>query len=210
MVQKINGAAYPGVWVEKDTAFVRVTFGEQMNAIVAADLTTLDGLAVTTVVADSTFAVVESAIVQALKYVQSKATVLAVSSYDISSFSFDVFLGSAEGFFSDNAGAIVATGSPIALTGTVQAKVTTAGTVTSTGAAIAVGDIVKLNLTNLGATASFSMQFLSFTGGLPVATVAAGTLASGPGSTPGSTATPNGALINSANSYTPVTPLTVA
>jgi len=107
MTQKINGAAYPGVWVEKDTAFVRVTFGEQMNAVVAADLLTLGDLAVTTVVADSTFGVVESAIVQALKYLQSKATVLAVSAYDISTFSFDVFLGSAEGFFSDTAGLIV-------------------------------------------------------------------------------------------------------
>jgi hypothetical protein len=197
MTQKINGAAYPGVWAERDTAFVRVTFGEQMNAVVAADLLTLDGLAVSTVVADSTFGVVESAVVQALKYLEQKATVLAVSSYDISSFSFDVLLGSAEGWFSNDAGLITA--ADILMTGTVLAKVTTAGTVTSTGAAIAVGDLVKLNLTNLGATADFRLEFLGFVSqGLPVATAAAGTLAAGVGTAAAAT------------SYQPVIPNTVA
>jgi len=62
----------------------------------------------------------------------------------------------------------------------------------------------------MGATADFRVDFLAFTGGLPVATGASGTLVTGVGSTPGSAASPNGALINSANSFTPVTPLTVA
>jgi hypothetical protein len=196
MVTKVNGAAYPGVWMEKDTAFVRVTFGEQMNAVVTADLLKLDGTAVTgTVTANSTFGVVESAIVQALKWLEQRATIIAVSSYDISSFSFDVMLGSAQGLFSTTAGLIA---DDVALTGTVQAKV-----VTATGANVAVGDIVQLNLSNMGGTASFDVQFLAFTGGLPVATGASGTLATGPGSVPG------GQAVGTAT-FTPVTPLTVA
>jgi hypothetical protein len=36
MTQKINGAAYAGVWVEKQVSFVKMTFSAPLTAIPAA------------------------------------------------------------------------------------------------------------------------------------------------------------------------------
>ncbi len=94
MVTKVNGAAYPGIWVEKKVAFVKVTFSKDINALLAADLRVLGtNTAVgANTVASSVFGVVESAVVQALKDVEQKATVLAVSRYNATDFSIDVIV----------------------------------------------------------------------------------------------------------------------
>jgi hypothetical protein len=83
MTQKVNGAAYPGVWVEKQVTFVKLTFNTDISALAAANLLVL-GTATPAgagTVADSTFAVVESAIVQALKTLELKSTFLCISTY---------------------------------------------------------------------------------------------------------------------------------
>jgi len=179
MTTKVNGAAYPGVWVERKVAFAKIVFSQDISTVDAADLVVL-GTATPAgagTVADSTFGVVESAVVQALKTLETKATVLAVSKYDAASFTVDVMLGSSEGWFSDAAG-IIATGLPVL---NAQAVVTTAGAApTATLGAL------------VGVTASaitFDIKFAAFNGTMPVGTLANGTLAMGPGATSGATPT---------------------
>lgn len=180
MTQKVNGAAYPGVWVERNVAFVKLTFNKDIAALLTADLHVLGSPATPAgagTVADSTFAVVESAIVQALKAAETKSTVLAVSKYDAATFTVDVMLGYAEGWFSDVAG-IIATAQPV--TG-AQAVVTTAGAAPTdvAGALVGVDD---------GAV-TFDVRFATFNGTMPVGTLANGALALGPGATSGATPT---------------------
>lgn len=83
MVQKVNGAAYQGVWVEKQVTFAKLLFTKDISALLAADLLVLgtSTAAGALTVADSTFGIVESALVQALKTLETKATVLGVSKY---------------------------------------------------------------------------------------------------------------------------------
>jgi hypothetical protein len=80
-VRKINGAAYPGIWVEKQVTFVKVTFNTDISALPAASLwefgTNTPVSAGT--IADSSFGVVESVLVQALEQVETDATILAIS-----------------------------------------------------------------------------------------------------------------------------------
>ena len=84
MTQKVNGAAYPGVWVEKQVTFVKLTFSNNISSIPAANLfelgTTIPVSAGT--VADSSFGVVESILVQAIKTLETTATVLAISQHN--------------------------------------------------------------------------------------------------------------------------------
>jgi len=179
MTQKVNGAAYPGIWVEKQVAFVKLTFSKDISALAAADLLVL-GTATPAgagTVADSTFAVVESALVQALKTLETKSTVLGVSKYDVASTSVDVMLGFAEGWFSDNVG-VIAAGLPVT---NAQAVVTTAGAAPTNvaGALVSVGP----------AAVTFGIEFVAFAGTMPVATAANGDLAVGPGATSGATPT---------------------
>ena len=179
MTTKVNGAAYPGVWVERKVAFLKIVFSKDISALAAADLLVLGTLtaAGAGTVATSTFAVVESAVVQALKTLETKATVLAVSTYNASTFSIDVMLGNAEGWFSDVNG-IIATSLPVL---NAQAVVTTAGAApTATlGALVSVG----------AAAVTYSLEFATFDGSLPVGTAANGALTLGPGATPGSSPT---------------------
>jgi hypothetical protein len=175
MTQKINGAAYPGIWVERKVAFVKITFSKNIAALAAADLrvlgtTTAAGAGT---VANSVFGVVESALVQALKTIDTKATLLAVSTYDATAFSVDVMLGNAQGWFSDAAG-LIATGIPVA---GAQAVVTTAGAAPTdvVGALVSVSD----------AAVTFSVQFATMDGTMTVGTLANGALALGPGATSG-------------------------
>ncbi len=175
MTQKINGAAYPGVWVERKVAFVKVSFNKDIKALAAADLTVLGSTtaAGAGTVADSGFAVVESALVQALKTLETKATVLAVSEYDAASFSFDVMLGNAEGWFSDAAG-VIATSLPVV---GAQAKVTTAGAAPT--------DVVGATVSVAAGAVTFGMSFAHMDGTMAAATAANGALAIGPGATSG-------------------------
>ena len=179
MTQKVNGAAYSGMWVEKKTAFVKLVFNIDISAIPAANLFVL-GTATPAgagTVASSVFGVVESAVVQALKTLETKATVLGVSTYDVASQSIDVFLGNAEGWFSDVNGLIAAT-LPVL---NAQAVVTTAGAAPTNvlGALVSVGP----------AAVTFDLEFAAFNGTLPVGTFANGTLVLGPGATSGATPT---------------------
>lgn len=179
MTQKINGAAYPGVWVEKKVAFVKIAFSKDIKALAAADLVVL-GTATPAgagTVADSSFGVVESALVQALKTLETKATVLAVSEYDATGFAIDVMLGNAEGWFS-NATGVIASAVPVL---GAQAKVTTAGAAPTNvlGATVGVTDTAV----------TFDMSFVWMDGTMAAATFANGALALGPGATSGATPT---------------------
>lgn len=176
MTQKVNGAAYSGVWFEKKVAFVKLTFSKDINALAATDLTVL-GTATNAgagTVASSVFGVVESAVVQALKTLETKATVIGVSTYSDVDYTIDVILGTSEGWFSD-ANGLIATGLPIL---GAQAVVTTAGAApTST-----LGALVSVK----PSAVTFQMEFAAFNGTMPIGTAANGTLALGPGATPGS------------------------
>ena len=175
MTTKVNGAAYPGIWVEKKVAFVKLTFNTDISALAASALTVLGTAtaAGTGAVADSTFGVVESAVVQALKTLETKSTVLGVSRFNVATLSIDVMLGVSEGWFSDVNG-VIATGLPVL---NAQAIVTTAGAAPTA----TVGALVSVT----PASVTFSLEFVAFDGSLPVATAAAGYLVLGPGATSG-------------------------
>lgn len=179
MTQKVNGAAYPGVWVERKVAFVKMVFNIDISALPASDLFVLGTTtpAGTGTVADATFGVVESAVVQALKTLETKATVLAVSTYNVGATSIDVMLGNAEGWFSDING-IIATGLPVT---NAQAIVTTAGAAPTN----VLGALVSVD----PAAITFTMEFATFNGTMPVGTFSNGALALGPGATSGATPT---------------------
>jgi hypothetical protein len=180
MTQKVNGAAYAGIWVEKQVTFVKITFDQDISAIPAADLVVL-GTATPAgagTVADSSFGVVESALVQALKALETRATVLGISKYDATAFSVDVMLGYAEGWFSDAAGLITA--APVPVTG-AQAVVTTAGAAPT--------DVVGATVGVVDGAVTFEMEFAAWDGTMPVATFANGDLDLGPGATSGATPT---------------------
>lgn len=267
MTTKVNGAAYSGIWVEKQVSFLKLIFNLDISALVAAnlyELGTTTGVSSGTV-ADSSFAVVESALVQAIKALETKSTVLGLSTYKALSYasvagatssgttvtttttvgltagmgvtvtagtgtfaagtivtdilspttfsvsiapsvalsggssvvtgvggSVDAMLGFAEGWFSDAFGAI-STGNAVTF---AQAIITSAGS----AAADAVGVLVNV----VPSAVSYSMEFAYMDGTMTVATLSNLALATGPGSTPGSAATPNGAATGTANSYQPV------
>ena len=196
MTQKINGAAYSGIWVEKQVAFIKLTFNHDLTGITATHmyLTGTTTQTTTTSVGDTSFGVVESAIVQALKQLELKATVLGISALSSAGTVVDVMVGCSEGYFSDNVG-LIASG---LATGGAKAVITTAGGNTVLGQLV---DMVPGYVT-------FTMEFAAFDGTMPVATVANGDLETGVGSTPATAALPNGAPIGSANSYQPVALIT--
>jgi hypothetical protein len=183
MTQKVHGAAYPGIWVEKQVAFVKLTFSRNIAALPASALTVLGTSTAAGVgtVADSSFGVVESVIVQALKAVEQKATVLGVSKLyqdegSPSKYNVDVMLGYAEGWFSNAAG-LIAAAQPVL---NAQAVVTTAGAAPTN----VVGQLVSVK----NDAVTYDVEFAAFSN-LPVATFAGGFLADGPGATSGATPT---------------------
>lgn len=171
MTIKVNGAAYSGVWVEKKVAFVKLTFSTDIAALPAADLTVLGTLTPVAAgtVASSVFGVVESAVVQALKTLETKASVLAVSTYNVATQSIDVMLGNSEGWFSDVDG-VIATGLPI---------------INGQAANVVTG--VLVSVAPLAVT--FDMSFATFDGTMGIGTLANGALAMGPGASSGATPT---------------------
>ena len=189
-VQKVNGAAYPGIWVEKQVTFIKITFSGDISAIPAADLTLLGTSTPVAAgaVADGTFAVVNSVLVQALQTLELDATVLGVSAYNVANKSVDVMLGYAEGWIGDAAGDGLVQGFPSATTGgTVQAA---NAIVTTASANAAVGDIVSV----VPATFTFGLQFAYMDGNMTVATVTNHALELWTdGNGPGSAAAPMGA-----------------
>lgn len=175
MTTKVNGAAYPGVWVERKVAFVKLTFDQDIRAIPAADLVVL-GTATPAgagTVADSSFAVVESVLVQALKVLETRATILAIS-VSLDGLVYNVMLGNAEGWFAPlTDGIILPAGT--AVTG-AQAKVTTAGAAPT--------DVVGATVGVVDGAVTFQLRYAQFAA-LPDGTGANGTLVSGPGATSG-------------------------
>lgn len=179
MTTKVNGAAYPGVWVEKKVSFVKLTFNKDIAALAAADLTVLGTTtaAGANTVASSVFGVVESAVVQALKTLETKASVLAVSNYDAATYSVDVMLGNSEGWFSDASG-VIAASLPVL---NAQAVVTVAGDAPTA----VVGALVSV----LPTAVTFGMKFATMDGTMPIGTLANGALSVGPGASSGATPT---------------------
>jgi hypothetical protein len=180
MTQKVNGAAYPGVWVERKVAFVKLTFDQDIRAIPAADLVVLGtatpaGLGT---IADSSFAVVESVMVQALKTLETRATVLGISS-TVDGLVYDVMLGNAEGWFAPlTDGIIIPAGTPITA---AQAKVTTAGAAPT--------DVLGATVGVVDGAVTFEMRYAIWDGTMPNGTGANGGVVSGPGATSGATPT---------------------
>ncbi len=188
MVQKVNGAAYPGIWVERRVAFIKATFSARIDAIPAASLRLAGTSTVVTgtgAVADSTFAVVESAVVQALKVIGLKATILGVSAVGNTGTTVDVMVGTSEGWFaavSSSTGALVgADGSTVIPAQDIvgsKAVMTNAGTGSPN---TVVGQVVDVAT----GYATFSLTFGYLDGNLPAATVANGALVNGPGASSG-------------------------
>ena len=183
MTQKIHGAAYAGIWVEKKVSFAKISFfaadgttPKNLKALAQADTYLLGTTTATsaTTVADSTFGVVESAIVQALKVLETRATVLGVSTYNATDYCVDVMLGVSEGWFADANGLITAT--PLPVVG-AQAVVTTGGITPTT----LLGSLVTVRDTVL----KYTIQFATFDGKMTIGTLANGALALGPGATIG-------------------------
>lgn len=179
MTTKVNGAAFSGVWAEKKVSFVKLTFSTDIAALAAASLyeqgtTTAPS---TNTVADSTFGIVESAIVQALKTLETQSTVLGVSAYDATAHSVDVMLGNASSWFSD-ANGLIASALPVL---NANAVITVAGTapVDAVGALVSVAP----------SAVTFNIQFAAFDGKMTVGTSANGTLVNGLGATSGATPT---------------------
>jgi hypothetical protein len=124
------------------------------------------------------FGVVESAMVQALKILETKATVLAISAYNATSFSVDVMLGNAEGWFAPTTSGVIAAAIPV---GASQAVVTVAGAAPTA----TVGALVSV----LPAALTFDMSYSYLDGSMPAATGANGALVLGIGATSGATPT---------------------
>lgn len=178
MTTKVNGAAYPGIWVERKVAFVKLTFSTDISALPAADLFELGTTTAVSAgtVANSVFGVVGSALVQALQTLEISATVLAISEYNVAAKSVDVMLGNAEGWFADASGFIPAAGLPYSLAN-IQAVITAAGS----ASVDAVGALVTVN----PASVTFTMNYAYLDGSLAAATAANGALWSGIGATSG-------------------------
>lgn len=188
MTTKVHGAAYAGIWVEKQVTFVKLTFNKNIKALTDADLYVLGTPAVPVAagnIANSAFGVVESVMVSALKTLATRSTILAIST-STSGLTYDVMLGHAASWFS----AGDAAGLPDAVTGLItptpipvvgaQAAITTAVAPQVLGQLVGVDD---------GAvTVSFSFSHMN--GLMSAATSVNGGLTFGPGSTPGNIPSP--------------------
>ena len=188
MTTKVNGAAYAGIWVEKQVTFVKLTFDQDIRAIPAADLRVLGTTTVLdTGVGDSSFAVVESVLVSALKTLATRSTILAIST-TTNGLTYDVMLGHAASWFS----AGDAAGLPDAVTGLITpAPIPVIGaqavlTVANATPVLPIGSVVSV--ADGAVTVSFS--FAHMNGTMAAATSANGGLVYGPGSTPGNIPAP--------------------
>lgn len=158
MTDKIHGAAYPGIWVERQVVFINVTFAAPVNAVAQ----------------DSGFGVVESCVVQALKDVAQRGTILGVSPMTPatagSGVSFQVMLGYASGLFAPTTSGVISAAVPV---------VGKAVNKTVPTAPVPAADLVT----------TYDLSFAYWDGSLPAATGANGALAIGPGATSGATPT---------------------
>jgi len=194
MTDRVNGASYAGIWVERNSGFLKVTFSANIQALTAANLSVLQpfpannptGAVAANTIADSTFGVNEGAISHAIREISSRATILGISAYDAASTSIDVFVGHAEGWFAAATDGIVL--APPA-TPTIQLKgakavVTTAGT-PGVGF-VPVGGFVTVDFGSYPGI-TYTIRYVTFDGRMPLPLVAPGQLTLGPGGTSGAT-----------------------
>jgi len=213
MTERVNGATYPGIWVERNTAFVKAVFSLNIKAITAANLSILPpfpsdnptGAVAAGTIADSTFGVNEGAISAAIRELETRATVLGVSTYDATAFSIDLLLGHAEGWFAPlNNGVIISPpASPIIQLKGAKAVVTTAGTPGAGTTVVPVGGIVTVDFGSYPGI-TYTVTYVPFDGRMPLAAVAPGQLVLGPGGTSG--ATPAGSPTGTPGYYQGTTP----
>ena len=192
MTQKVHGAAYAGIWVEKQVTFVKLVFNKDIRALPNADLHVLGDPATPLVgaVGKSEFAVVESAMVSALKTLATRSTILAIST-TTDGIHYDVMLGHAASWFSaGNAAGVgdastgLITPAPVSIVG-AQAVLTTG----SSAPVLPIGAVVGVD----DGAVTFEMFFSHMDGMMAVATSPAGVgtgLVFGPGSTPGNMPSP--------------------
>lgn len=189
MVAKVNGAAQTGAWFEKNTAIIKVTFSSTVAALTASTGgLVLEGTATAVTgggTADSSFGIVESAVVQALKVIATKATILAVSPLNGGT-TMDVLVGHAEGWISPlNDGFL---GNTVAAQPAQGYSIAPAkARMAATAGNVVAGQIVDVSAT---ATATFGLRFAKLDGTAAVAVAA--DLNAGPGLAPGSAALPMG------------------
>ncbi len=188
MTTKVHGAAYAGIWVEKQVTFVKMTFNKNIKALLDADLHVLGTPAVPVAagnIANSEFAVVESVMVSALKTLATRSTILAIST-SATGLTYDVMLGHAASWFS----AGDAAGLPDAVTGLITATpvpvIGAQAVITTAVAPQVLGQVVGVD--DAALTVSFS--FAHMDGMMAAATSANGGLVFGPGSTPGNIPSP--------------------
>jgi hypothetical protein len=197
MTDKVNGAVWPGIWVERNTGFLKVTFSIDIKAITSANLSAIGTPTATNptnavaagTIADSTFGVLDGAIGHAIREIETKATVLGVSTYDVASKSVDVFVGHAEGWFAPLPDGVVELppASPVIQLKGAKAVVTTAGPfVDNTTTVVPVGGFVTVDHGSFPGI-TYTITYVPFDGRMPLAAVAPGQLVLGPGGTPGST-----------------------
>lgn len=189
MTTKVNGAAYAGIWVEKQVTFVKLTFDQDIRAIPAADLVVL-GTATPAgagTVASSEFGVVESVIVSALKTLATRSTLLAIST-TTNGLTYDVMLGHAGSWFSAGNAAGVGDAATGLITPTPLPVVGAQATVTTAGAAPT--NVLGATVGVLDGAVTVSFSFAQMNGTMAAATAANGGLVFGPGSTPGNIPAP--------------------
>ena len=152
MTVKVHGAAYPGMWVERNTAFIKITFSTAVNATLTY----------------SAFGVVESAVVQALKTVALKATILGVTDLDSTGTMLTVFVGHAEGWFAPLTDGVIATAVPV--TGAAENRTVPTAPVPAVY------------------TGTYNVNYAKWDGNMPLGTGGIGgngAIANGPGATSG-------------------------
>jgi hypothetical protein len=213
MTDRVNGAIWPGIWVERNTGFLKVTFSADISALSNSSLSILQpwpadnptGATAAGTFATSVFGVTDSAISHAIREIETKATVLGISTYDKATFSVDVFVGHAEGWFAPLDDGVVELPPPdpiIQLKG-AKAVVTTAGTAGAGTTVVPVGGIVTVDHGSYPAI-QYTIRYVPFDGRFPLAAVAPGQLALGPGGTSG--ATPPGSSTGTPGYYPATSP----
>jgi hypothetical protein len=187
MTTKVNGAAYAGIWVEKQVTFVKLTFNTDIRVLPAADLLVL-GTATPVAagnIANSEFAVVESVIVSALKTLATRSTLLAIST-TTDGLHYDVMLGHAASWFSAGNAAGVGDASTGLITPAPVPVIGAQATITTAVAPQVLGQTVSV----VDGAVTVSFSFAHMDGTMPAATSVNGGLVFGPGSTPGNAPSP--------------------
>lgn len=189
MTERVNSAVYPGIWVERQVAFVKITFDQDISAITDADLSVYPGggAVAAGTLADSTFGVLESCIAYAVRNLETRATILGISTYNADDFCVDVMLGYAESWFANTNNGIIIDppASPVIQLAGAKAIVTTAGTAGAGETVVPVGSVVSVDSGSYPGI-TYTVEYVAFDGTMPIPTPP-GQLVLGPGGTSGAT-----------------------